>query len=36
MKKILLILLYVPIIGFGQTNTLGADIVNSNSKIKEV
>ena len=36
MKEILLILLCVPIIGFGQTKTLGADIVNPNSKIKEV
>ena len=36
MKKILLILLCVPIIGFGQTKILGADIVNPNSKIKEV
>ena len=36
MKKILLILLCVPIIGFGQTKTLGSDIIYSNSKIKEV
>tara|TARA_B110001454_G_scaffold204693_1_gene213667 strand:- start:332 stop:1339 length:1008 start_codon:yes stop_codon:yes gene_type:complete len=36
MKKLLLLLLFVPLIGFGQTKTLGADIVNPNSKIKEV
>mgnify|MGYP000022815651 FL=1 len=36
MKKLLLLLLCVPLIGFGQTKTLGADIVNPNSKIKEV
>ena len=36
MKKILLILLCVPMIGFGQTKTLGSDIINPNSKIKEV
>ena len=36
MKRILLILLCVPIIVFGQANSLGSDIVNPNSKIKEV
>jgi gluconolactonase len=36
MKKLLLILLCLPIIGFGQIKTLGTDIVNPNSKIKEV
>ena len=36
MKKLLLLLLFVPLIEFGQTKTLGADIVNPNSKIKEV
>jgi gluconolactonase len=36
MKKLLLILLCLPLIGFGQTKTLEADIVNPNSKIKEV
>ena len=36
MKKLLLILLCSPLIVFGQTNTLGSDIINPNSKIKEV
>ena len=36
MKKLLLILLCLPIIGFGQTKTLGSDIINPNSIIKEV
>ena len=34
MKKLLLLLLYLPLIGCSQT--LGTDIVNPNSKIKEV
>ena len=36
MKRISLIFLCVPMIMLGQTKTLGSDIVNPNSKIKEV
>ncbi|MEE2953554.1 MAG: hypothetical protein VX347_00075 [Bacteroidota bacterium] len=36
MKNLLLVLLCLPMIGLGQTNTLGFDIVSPNSKIKEV
>lgn len=36
MRKLLIILLCLPMIGFGQTNTLGSNIVNPDSEIKEV
>ena len=36
MKNVLLLLLCMPLIGLGQNNILGTDIIRSNSKIKEV
>ena len=36
MIKLLITLLCLPVIGFGQTNTLGSNIVNPDSEIKEV
>ena len=36
MRKLLIILLCLPMIGFGQTNTLGSNIVNPDAEIKEV